>query len=253
VSGLPTGAVANIPLPVGPGNSAVRIATTNATPAGTFPIVISGTSGGLKHSVTVNLTVSATAGTIPMPVSLASSYNLTGIYTDGKKFTGGADGDGFAFSGSLLGASQTVNDLAFNLGPPNAPNIVVNTTTSLPSGRFSTLHMLATAVNGNQRAQVLTVTYTDGTASSFTQSLSDWAVVTTYSGQNVAISMPYRNAYNGTANGGSFHGYIYSFALDPAKTLRSFTLPNNPKVLVLAITLTPQGTAIMAAFGPSKS
>ena len=36
------------------------------------------------------------------------------------------------------------------------------------------MNLLATAVNGNQANQTFIVTYTDGTTSSFTQSVSDW-------------------------------------------------------------------------------
>ena len=48
------------------------------------------------------------------------------------------------------------------------------TTIALPAGNDSTVNLLATAVNGNQVNQTFVVTYTDGTTTSFTQSLSDW-------------------------------------------------------------------------------
>ena len=42
--------------------------------------------------------------------------------------------------------------------------------------------MLATGVHGNQANQTFVVTYTDGTTSSITQSLSDWFTPQNYRG-----------------------------------------------------------------------
>ncbi len=61
-------------------------------------------------------------------------------------------------------------------------NALSSATVDLPAGNYSTLRLLATAVNGRQLDQPFVVTYTDGTTSRFTQSLSDWYVAAEFRG-----------------------------------------------------------------------
>jgi len=73
VNGLPTGATGSFsPASVsgGSGSSTLSVATLSTTPAGTYTLTITGTSGALSHSATVSLVVNG-----------ASSYNQT-ILTD---------------------------------------------------------------------------------------------------------------------------------------------------------------------------
>ncbi|HXM61875.1 MAG TPA: hypothetical protein VN950_13545, partial [Terriglobales bacterium] len=109
----------------------------------------------------------------------------------------------------------------------------------LPSGEFSGLELLATAINGNQAAQTFTVTYTDGTTSKFTQSLSDWFTPQKYPHESEGVIMAYRNSANGTKDNRTFNLYEYRFVLNKAKTVETITLPNNADVVVLAATLLP--------------
>ncbi len=132
---------------------------------------------------------------------------------------------------------QTAGGATYNFGPANAPGAVSSVTLALPSGKFSTLKLLATAVNGNQVAQKFTVTYTDGTTASFTQSLSDWCTPQNYTGESNAIKMPYRNSSNGTRDTRSMTLYGYTFNLSSSKTVKSISLPNNRNVVVLAMNL----------------
>jgi hypothetical protein len=118
----------------------------------------------------------------------------------------------------------------------------------LPAGQFSTLNLLGTAVNGNQTSQTFTVTYTDGSTATYTQSLSDWFTPQGYSGEATALSTAYRDDSSGGQQDATFNLYGYSFALNSSKTLQSLTLPTNRNVVVLAVvpnlngayTLTPQ-------------
>jgi hypothetical protein len=162
-----------------------------------------------------------------------------GLVTDGATFfsTSGLDGGGRAYSANLLGTVETAGGAPFNFGPANAPGAVSSSTIALPAGKFSTLKLLATGVNGNQTSQTFTVTYTDGTASTFTQSLSDWCTPQGYAGESKSIPMPYRDLSNGTRDTRAMTLYGYTFSLSSSKTLKSITLPNNHNVVVLAITL----------------
>ena len=239
LSGAPSGVTASFnPTSVtGSGNSTLTISSASSTAAGTYSLTITGLSGTLQHTATVSLTVNAATPGIS-PVSLSSAYNRMGIVNDGFTFTtGGLDGYGFAYSANLLGSTQTFNNTPFYLGPPNALNVIANATVALPAGQFSTLNLLATGVNGNQVSQTFTVTYTDGTTSSFTQSLSDWFAPESYSGETNLLGMAYRDVYNGTQDNRTFHVYAYAFPLNNSKTVSSITLPGNGNVVVLAMTL----------------
>jgi len=110
---------------------------------------------------------------------------------------------------------------------------------TLASGKYSSLQMLATAVNGNQASQSFTVTYSDGTKSSFTQSLSDWFTPQNYSGESKAVTMSYRNTSSGVKDSRSFYLYGYSFSLDNTKTVTSVELPANSNIEIVAIILAP--------------
>lgn len=181
--------------------------------------------------------------TDPVWVPLSSYYNATGIYIDGVTFgsTGGADSDGNAYSGNLLGLNQTWTNNTFLLGTPNYANVVKSAgkVISLPAGQFSTLKMLATGLNGAQTSQSFTVTYSDNSTSTFTQSMSDWHTSGGYSGESEQYTMSYRDTYSGGEDTATFYLYGYAFTLNNAKTVKSITLPSNSNVVVVAMTMVP--------------
>ena len=170
-------------------------------------------------------------------------YNVNGIYTDGTTFlvTGGLDHDGNAYSSNLLGASRTWNGTTFTFGQANNPDAWQNTTITLPAGSYSTLEILAAAVNGNLASQKFIITYTDNSTTTITQSVSDWFTPQGYSGESIALSTAYRNIYTGAKDNRTFDLYGYSFGINANKTVKSLTLPA-PKsadniVVVLAVAL----------------
>ncbi len=175
------------------------------------------------------------------PVNLSPSFNRTGIVNDGATFpaAGGLDGDGYALSSNLLGSGLTWASTPFALGPVGAGDVVsaAGQTVALPAGSYSSVRLLAAAVNGNRPGQVFTVRYTDGTAATFTQSISDWYTPQGYPGESAAVTMGYRDGSDGARDGRTFYLYGYSFPLDPTKTVSSITLPNDPNVEVLGIAM----------------
>src|SRR5262249_52642309 len=133
---------------------------------------------------------------------LAGSFNRTGIVNDGSTFTGGGlDGNGLALSANLLGSSVTFNGTTYGLGPAGGNDVVsaAGQTLSLPAGYDGSLSFLATGVNGNQANQSFTITYTDSSTQTFTQSLSDWTTPQGFTGESIAVTLPYRD----TAAGGT--------------------------------------------------
>ena len=205
-----------------------------------YKISAVGSSGPSQDSAAVSA-VPAGPQLIPgaTPVSLASYYNRAGIYSDGRAFSGGLDGGGYAYSANLLGPSLSWNSLIFNFGPSNALDVVscAGQIIPLPAGRFNSLEILATGVDGGQTAQTFTVTYTDSSTATFTQSFSDWANASLFPGESTAIAMPYRN----TSSGGSqtlnmtLNGYV--FPLDQTKTVQSISLPSDSNLILVSMML----------------
>ncbi len=219
---------------------------TMPTPAVTTPTAYLGGTSGISADNNASGTPQAQSiyfsteefGTASSSAARAG-FNVNGIYTDGTHFpdNGGLDNDGNAYSSNLLGTTLTWNGTTFTFGTANAADVWANTTITLPTGSFSTLQILGAAVNGNQANQTFTVTYTDNSTTTLTQSVSDWFTPQDYSGESIAKSMTYRDVYNGTMDDRTFLLYGYSFGINPNKTVKSLTLPATRNVCVLAVSL----------------
>jgi len=223
-------------------------ASDSATVTGCTPtaVTVTGTSGSLILSSAIGVMVGP---------SSSGHYNLCGIYTDGTTFpiSASLDADGYAYSSNLLGASRTWNGSAFTFGAANNPNVYNSITITLPSGQYNTLNLLAAGVNGSQTSQTFTVTYTDGTTSTFTQSLSDWCYPQGYSGESQVATMSYRDTNSGGQDDTTNYLYGYSFTLNSSKTVQSLTLPNNRNVVVLGAALAgPTPTGFMLSAGTAS-
>ena len=190
----------------------------------------------------VSLSTPTSANVVVLAVQpvggVALPYNINAIYTNGTTFGsgGGIDGAGHALSATLLGASQSWNGTTFTYGPANAVDGFSNVSIPLGAGSFSSLNILALAVNGSQTSQTFTVHYSDGTTSTDTQSISDWCSPQSYSGETDVVSMAYRN----TSTGGELtpptcYVYGYNLAANNSKTVSSLTIPANSQVVVLAV------------------
>lgn len=182
------------------------------------------------------------AGAAPVSVTLTASSNVFGIDRPGTPVSlGGIDAQGNAYAANLLGTSLSYRGATFVFAPPGPGSALTSKTLSLPAGLDSSLTLLATGVDGNQTNQTFIVNYTDGTRSMFVQSLSDWFKPQSYSGESVAVTTADRITSSGATDPRPFNLYAYSFTLDSTKTVQSLTLPNNPKVVVLAVDVTPAG------------
>jgi hypothetical protein len=196
-------------------------------------LAVTSHNNGIVNTATFdNLSIVAQA-------NFSSAFNQTGIYTDGTTFAGGLDGNGNAYSATLLGSTLSGNGYGFNLGAPNLPDVVQagGQTINLPAGRFSVLSFLGTGVNGPQPGQTFVVNYTDGTSDTFTVDMSDWLSPQGYAGETVAASLSYYNAMDGSSPTVPNYLYQYSLVLNNHKTVSSITLPNNGNVMILAIDL----------------
>jgi hypothetical protein len=176
-------------------------------------------------------------------VNLSSADNVAGIVNNGSiASVPGLDGSQYAYSANLLGSSLTWSGATFNFAAAGTLNALHSKTVTLPAGHYGALAMLATAAGGgNEPGQTFTVTYSDGSTTSFVQGLSDWLSPQGYAGETIASTMAYRVGPNGATSAGPVYLYGYTFALNSTKTLASITLPGSRFVNVLAIDL--QGTA----------
>jgi hypothetical protein len=230
-------------------NGAVIYYTTNGTlptlnsPAYSAPITVGATEQLQAFAQAPGSAPSALSGgyyIINLPagsVSLAGSANVDALSGGAAPVSGGIDGSGDAYPSALLGTSVTWAGSTFTLGTPGALDSASNVTITLPAGNYATLNLLGTAVNGNQVSQKFVVTYTDGTTTTITQSLSSWQTPQNYSGETEVLSTPYEVTASGGRTTGTFWVYGYSLPINSAKTVRSLTLPKNRDVVVLAVAL----------------
>ena len=220
-----------------------------------------GGTGGVTSNQTISsLTYSTSSSPQFVPaqqVNLASVANTEGIEPDGTPSqNGGFDGGGFALSSVVLGTTQTTpSGNLYDIGYPNQPDVVTaaGQTIKLPEGNYSSLTMLGAGVNGGASNQTITVTYTDGSTQTFTQSYTDWFNSSGAAGEVKAIQMPYRLNSSGGQGGGPCYLSEYTYGLNPAKTIASVTLPNNGNVKIVAMDLlgAPIVTGVSPATGPT--
>ena len=229
---------------------------TTAVPGNTYYYLVKSIVGSAVNAASNEATVTMPTNRSSIQVDLSSEYNLTGIYANGAKFSGGLDGGGNALSETEVGTSDNFGGVTYDLGPAGTNDVVQGNgqTIGLPASSYSAVSLLATAVNGNQTNQTFTINYTDGTSTNFTQSLSDWYMPQQYADETPVLSM-YRNTSGGGQDNRVFYLSTYSFAVNPNKTVASITLPSNKNVEVVAISAVAVTAAgpLLTASGNSPS
>ena len=215
--------------------ASVTLVVNPATPQINWPTPAPISFGTALNGIQLDATVA-----VYTPVPLSSFYNINGIYTNGTSFNSGLgfDSGGNAYSSNLIGTSVTWNNITYQLGPTNAPDAVRNTTIALPAGYYSSLNMLGAMVNNTTAANTFVVTYTDGTTTSFTQSLSDWVFPLNWTGETEVTCVPFRNTSTGGTDAHLTCVYGYQIPLNSSKIVKSVTLPSGPgDVVMLAMDL----------------
>ena len=174
-------------------------------------------------------------------VDLSSVFDVVGIVKDGAhtRSDGGFDGEGSTYPASQIREAATAKNVRFVIGAASGPNAAScrGKTIALPGGNHHSVWLLASAIEGSHKDLDLTVSYSDGSSAKFSQNFSDWYVPEGFPGEFRAIRSAYRNTADGSRDERTFYVYGYGFKLDPSKTVKSVTLPNDEQVRVLAITL----------------
>jgi hypothetical protein len=182
---------------------------------------------------------------VAKPGDLWPYYDNAGISDDGATNEGDYDGDGWSYSAQQLaddgwtpGATQSVDGLAYTFPdtqPGDLDNIEAGGQTIPLNGtagasRFGILGSATNASPGSEGDFV--VNYTDGTSDTVHLGLSDWtlggggASGPSY-GNTIAADTPYRDGTGGTPQ--QIHTYLFtaSGSIDPGKTVKSVTLPQD--------------------------
>jgi hypothetical protein len=154
VSGLPAGAAASFtPASVaGSGSSTLAVTTSTTTPAGTYTLTITGTSGTLVHSTTVNLVVNPVGGVPDFTIAVSPAS---------RTITRGTSGTYTVTIGAVNGFTGTVSLSVAGLGTRVTGTFSPTTVTGSGTSTL-TVNVNARATRGTR---ALTITGVGGTLS----------------------------------------------------------------------------------------
>jgi hypothetical protein len=221
LGGLPTGVTANL------NGYTLTVNASSSAAVGEYSFLLTATTGTITN-------------TISIPLTVGPAYNASAIASAGTApANGGFDGNGDAYSSSLLGASVLWNGVTFPIGAANSADAVDNAKVAVAPGNYTSISLLG-AASGGSVAGTLVATYTDGTTTSFSQTFSNWVQTpptVTQTNESVALAMTsYIDGTTLTSAGSSVYNlYGYSFPLNSAKTLQSITLPSSTAIKILSI------------------
>lgn len=254
VSGLPSNTTASFnPTTVaGSGNSSLLVSTTSGTPAGTFPLTITGTSGSLSHSASVtlvvnavttpNFTISATPSSRTVTAGSGTTYTASVAAVNG--FTGTV---GFSVSGLPSGATASFSPTS--VAGSGSSTLSVSTSSSTPAGT-STLTITGTS-GSLVHSTTVTLVVNAAATPNFTLSATPASqTVTAGSSTSYTASVAAVNGFTGTVSfsvSGLPSGASGSFSPTSVAGSGSSTLS------VSTSSTTPAGTFTLTITGTSGS
>lgn len=109
----------------------------------------------------------------------------------------------------------------------------------MPSGTYTNLQLIGAGFGGTQSNKNITVNFTDGTTTTWTQTFSDWASAPSpgsVSGEAVMNGGTQVNQLGNSVNRPA-NVYGYSYAIPAGKTVQSLTLPESGSFGILGISL----------------
>lgn len=180
--------------------------------------------------------VAAWAG--PVPVDISRYLNNDGISVENAVPAKGLDSGGYSFPAEELPAGPVVlGGIPFLIGPgsPNDNISCKGQTISLPSGRFTKIHVLAAAVNGSF-IDYATVVRTGGSSYKVDLAVSDWCTPANYNEQT-GIQFTHRHA---SKQSDSIKCRIWKQTIHlktTGKLATAIRLPNKPEIHIFAVTV----------------
>jgi alpha-galactosidase len=233
-------------IPAGGSASTSFQVTAREPPPGRHSYPVAATVRYPYHGDTITTTGQLTfITTTPFP-DLASAFNNVAITDESDTGPGNFDGGGNSYSAQALAneagvqPGDTINAQGATFTWPNTPvgtadNVAGGGATVLLSGQGSKLAFLGSEAGFT--SDTVTVTYTDGSTSAGTLGFPNWCCddPTSYGSVPVLIT-DHRNTQGGPANFGLSYDVFYnSIPIDPAKTIASVTLPEEPVIHVFAM------------------
>ena len=224
----PTSA-AQFSIPVNQGSSYLVEPVSAPTSSLPFAQVTGTQATAAKHLGSVQI------GLDPVPVytGLAASFNNVGITGDTNTAPGNFDGGGASMSATALanagaGAGATISSSGLAFTMPNVaagtPDNTVAAGQRIAMGGGGTLGFLVSASYGPSSGTG-TITYTDGTTSSYTLTAPDWSATTPPTGGAVAVNSAYQNRQGNTTYSHTADLFSETVSVTAGKTIASVTLP----------------------------
>jgi predicted alpha-1,2-mannosidase len=221
------------------GSASADITVTAGATDGVYPVQFTFSAGSGSGSI-LSTQLSVIVAT---PGDLSPFYDVNGISDDANGGAANFDGDGYSYSEQALtaqglapGASVTHGGLTYTwpnvaAGQPDAIAASGQTIALKATAGAGSIGFLGSAINaGNAGSQgSVTITYTDGTASTANVGFSDWTLGggggSPQFGNTIVATTPYRNSGDGPQ---SIKTYVFAAAVpvDKTKTVASVTLPS---------------------------
>jgi hypothetical protein len=205
------------------------------TPVGSYEVSVA--VGAVTAKAVIEVKPAAVCAFSTCSVDVGPERNHDGTATVADPASGDFDGGGWSYDAALLPPAGPVTWAGITYQAPDptgtAPNFVEARGQGLllPAGRFSWLHVVGASHNGPVSA-AFTVWYTDGTSAEVAATVPDWAA-----GGPAVLEMPHRIKAGQGVDGPPVRLFGQSLRLDATKTVRSVTLPNDPRVELYAFTL----------------
>ena len=205
-----------------------------------------------KTLASITLPKNANVCLLDVQMSNSTPVNLSGAYTswgiaNGKTQVAnhkGFDGGGYYYYAGDLQSTITWSGATFQFGPvPNSKNGQNNfvqakgQTISLPQGDYGWLYLAGAAANGSRQNQQITLTFTDGSTDTWTQSFSDWCKPQNYAGESIIQMQPHWVNQVGNVHSQKNYVYGYAYQIPAGKTVASVKLPNNSNLGILGMAL----------------
>ncbi len=175
----------------------------------------------------------------PTPQVPVDQLNVLSTAQDGVPYSlAGFDASGNTYSYNELGNGSVVYvGTTFTLGQPNVPNAISNGAvyTLASAGNYSNVYLIGAATADLQVNQPFVLNYDSGNPVTQTVSMSSWINPAGYAGETTIVKGKHVNQRNGGQSNTKTYLYGYTIPADPARNLVSISLPNNRKVVILAL------------------
>ena len=154
---------------------------------------------------------------------------------------GNFDGGGWSYDASLLPAAGPVIWDGVTYAAPDPSGTAANFVEApgqsllLPAARHTAVHMVLTSHNGPVSG-VVTLGYTDGSVQSVPVTVADWCGTAT-PGTTTLLAMDHRIKAGQGVDGPPTSLFGVAVPIPAGKQLRSVALPDDPRMLLYALTL----------------